>query len=55
MKRAPESLGVTSYEENAERFSSYYLRLRSRDKRENQAKWVKSFVDKFIESCPTCY
>ena len=31
MKRAPENLDVTSYEEDGELFSSYYLRARSRD------------------------
>ena len=29
MKRAPENLAITSYEENGERYSSYYLRPRS--------------------------
>ena len=31
MKRAPENLEITSYEENGERYSSYYLRPRSAD------------------------
>ena len=31
MKRAPENLEVTSYEEDGERYSSYYLRTRSQD------------------------
>jgi 4-hydroxyphenylacetate 3-monooxygenase len=44
-KRAPENLGVTSYEENGERFSSYYLRPRSQDDLRKRSRTHKMIAD----------
>ena len=45
MKRAPENVGVTSYEENGERFSSYYLRPRSADDLRKRSRTHKMIAD----------
>jgi 4-hydroxyphenylacetate 3-monooxygenase len=45
MKRAPENLDVTSYEEDGERFSSYYLRPRSQAELEKRTRTHKLIAD----------
>jgi len=45
LKRAPEHLAVTSYEENGELFSSYYLRPRSRDDLRKRSRTHKLIAD----------
>ena len=45
MKRAPENLEITSYEENGERYSSYYLRPRSADELAKRTRTHKLIAD----------
>ena len=45
MKRAPENLDVTSYEENGELYSSYYLRPRSADELAKRTRTHKLIAD----------
>jgi 4-hydroxyphenylacetate 3-monooxygenase len=44
-KRAPENLAITSYEEDGERFSSYYLRPRSQEDLRRRTRTHKIIAD----------
>ena len=45
MKRAPENLDVASYEEDGERYSSYYLRPRSPEELDKRTRTHKLIAD----------